>query len=120
MNPLSMARLFAYWDAPEPGANAIVILNLLGTLVLGALVGYERTFRSRAAGMRTLGLVCMGSAAFTVVCGYAHVWFGGQFPSASSESVTRVIQGIITGIGFLGAGVIVKEGAQISGLTTAA
>ena len=95
-------------------------LPIFGALMLGALVGYERTFRSRAAGMRTLGLVCMGSAAFTVVCGYAHLWFGGQFDTPPGESATRVIQGIITGIGFLGGGVIVKEGMQISGLTTAA
>jgi putative Mg2+ transporter-C (MgtC) family protein len=120
MNPLSLQRLIGYWADPELGASIIIILNLMGALVLGALVGYERTFRSRAAGMRTLGLVCMGSAAFTVVCGYSPLWFGGAFDSSPAESATRVIQGIITGIGFLGGGVIVKEGMQISGLTTAA
>ena len=120
MNPLTSTTLFGYWAAPELGANLIIVLNLLGALVLGALVGYERTFRSRAAGMRTLGLVCMGSAAFTVIGGYAPLWFGGTFVAPQAEAITRVIQGIVTGIGFLGAGVIVKEGAQISGLTTAA
>ncbi len=120
MNPLSLEHLAGYWADPELGASIIIILNLLGALVLGSLVGYERTYRSRAAGMRTLGLVCMGSAAFTVVCGYSPLWFGGQFPSETVEATTRVIQGILTGIGFLGAGVIMKDGAQISGLTTAA
>jgi putative Mg2+ transporter-C (MgtC) family protein len=121
MNPLSLQRLAEYWADPELGASILIIFNLVGALLLGALVGYERTFRSRAAGMRTLGLVCMGSAAFTIVCGYSPLWFGGLgATAATTESATRVIQGIITGIGFLGGGVIVKEGMQISGLTTAA
>lgn len=95
-------------------------MNLLGALILGCLVGYERSYRSRAAGMRTLGLVCMGSAALTVVCGYPYLWYGGHFATTQFDGTTRVIQGIVTGIGFLGAGVIVKDGARISGLTTAA
>src|SRR5438874_9212561 len=115
MNPLSLQRLAEYWADPELGASILIIFNLVGALVLGALVGYERAFRSRAAGMRTLGLVCMGSAAFTVMCGYAPQWFGGSYAAPQAEAVSRVIQGIITGIGFLGAGVIVKNGAQISG-----
>ena len=56
----------------------------------------------------------MGSAAFTVVCGYAHLWFGGQFDTPPGESATRVIQGIITGIGFLGGGVIYTREARRS------
>jgi len=120
MNPLSFDHFASYWGHAELGANVIVILNLLGALALGALVGYERTYRSRAAGMRTLGLVCMGSAALTVICGYAPLWHGGGFGTTPGADTTRVIQGLITGIGFLGAGVIMKEGAQISGLTTAA
>ncbi len=62
----------------------------------------------------------MGSAALTVLCGYPNLWFGAHFVASQGDSPTRVIQGILTGIGFLGAGVIVKEGSQISGLTTAA
>ncbi|MBI5717445.1 MAG: MgtC/SapB family protein [Burkholderiales bacterium] len=95
-------------------------MNLLGALVLGSLVGYERAYHGRAAGMRTYGLVCMASAGLTIVCGYPGMWFGGMHAAASLPDPTRVMQGIVTGIGFLGAGVIVKEGLNISGLTTAA
>ena len=120
MNPFSIDSLLRYWSYPEVGASIVVLMNLFGALILGSLVGYERTYRSRAAGMRTLGLVCMGSAALTVVCGYPYLWYGGHFSAAQVDGTTRVIQGIVTGIGFLGAGVIMKDGAQISGLTTAA
>lgn len=120
MNPLNLDNLAGYWSNPVLGSSIVVVLNLLGALVLGALVGYERTFRSRAAGVRTLGLVCMGSAAFTIVSGYAHEWWGGVGITVQAEAATRVIQGIVTGIGFLGAGVILKDGTHISGLTTAA
>jgi putative Mg2+ transporter-C (MgtC) family protein len=70
--------------------------------------------------MRTYGLVCMASAALTVIGGYPDHWFGGQMAAAVGTDPTRVIQGIVTGIGFLGAGVIMREGFNISGLTTAA
>jgi putative Mg2+ transporter-C (MgtC) family protein len=62
----------------------------------------------------------MASAAVTVIVGYPHYWFGGMLALTSTADPTRVIQGIVTGIGFLGAGVIMKEGQNISGLTTAA
>ena len=120
MNPFSIEALLRYWSEPEVGASVIILMNLLGALVLGSFVGYERSYRSRAAGMRTLGLVCMGSAALTVLCGYPYLWYGAHFATTTFDGTTRVIQGIVTGIGFLGAGVIVKEGSQISGLTTAA
>lgn len=117
----SFESLAAYWSAPEMAANVIVFLNLLGALLLGLLVGYERSYHGRAAGMRTYGLVCMASAALTVIAGYPGFWYGGQSLSfMSSADPTRIIQGVVTGIGFLGAGVIMKEGFTISGLTTAA
>jgi putative Mg2+ transporter-C (MgtC) family protein len=119
MNQLSLQSLAAYWSAPEVETNVIVFMNLLGALLLGLLVGYERTYHGRAAGMRTYGLVCMASAALTVVTGYPGYWFGGHGAVASVDP-TRVIQGVVTGIGFLGAGVIMREGFNISGLTTAA
>ena len=120
MNPFTSDALLRYWSVPEIGVSVIILMNLVGALILGSVVGYERSYRSRAACMRTLGLVCMGSAALTVVCGYPHLWYGGHVAASGFDGTTRVIQGIVTGIGFLGAGVIVKEGAQISGLTTAA
>lgn len=64
MDILSAKALAAYWPAPEVAANVVIFLNLLGALLLGLLVGYERSFHGRAAGMRTYGLVCMASAAF--------------------------------------------------------
>jgi putative Mg2+ transporter-C (MgtC) family protein len=113
--------LSAYWSHTELATNAVILLNLLGALALGLLVGYERSYHGRAAGMRTYGLVCMASAALTVIGGYPAHWFGGHVSQYLINSdPTRIVQGIVTGIGFLGAGVIMREGFNISGLTTAA
>lgn len=117
---LSQEALRAFWTGPILESNVLVFLTLTGALLLGLLVGYERFYHGRAAGMRTYGLVCMASAALTVISGYPHEWFGGQMVISMGADPTRVIQGIVTGIGFLGAGVIMKEGFNISGLTTAA
>lgn len=120
MNLISTEMLFSYWSTPQVEASIMILMNILGALFLGMIVGYERSFHGRAAGMRTYGLVCMASAAVTVIVGYPHYWFGGLLPLTSTTDPTRVIQGVVTGIGFLGAGVIMKEGLNISGLTTAA
>lgn len=114
--------LSAYWSAPMIEANFFILLHLAGALTLGLMVGYERAYHGRAAGMRTYGLVCMTSAALTVIGGYSHFWYGGSMTTTifNNGDLTRVIQGILTGIGFLCAGVIMKEGFTISGLTTAA
>lgn len=120
MTLLSFDSLASYWAMPIFEANIIIFFNLLGALLLGLVVGYERSYHGRAAGMRTYGLVCLASAALTVIVGYPEMWFGGHGQAASNPDVTRVIQGIVTGVGFLGAGVIIKEGFTISGLTTAA
>ena len=121
MQILTYEQIMAYWNAPMVNINIIVFLNLLGALLLGLLVGYERAYHGRAAGMRTYGLVCMASCALTVVAGYPSYWFGGGHTLVNSMiDPTRVIQGIVTGIGFLGAGIIMRDGMNISGLTTAA
>lgn len=120
MTALSFQSLAAYWSFQEVAANIVVFMNLLGALLLGLLVGYERAYHGRAAGMRTYGLVCMASAALTVISGYPGMWFGGHAEGYITSDPTRVIQGIVTGVGFLGAGVIMREGFNISGLTTAA
>jgi len=117
---LTLESLATYWSAAEVGVNIILFMNLLGALLLGLFVGYERTYHGRAAGMRTYGLVCMASAALTVIAGYPEFWYGGHATGVANSDPTRIIQGILTGIGFLGAGVIMKEGFNISGLTTAA
>lgn len=110
----------SYWTAKEIQAGTAVSLNLLLALFLGLIVGYERAYRGRAAGMRTYGLVCMASAAIVATSGYSSLWFGGQVAGLGPVDPTRIVQGIVTGIGFLGAGVIMKDGLSISGLTTAA
>lgn len=120
MDLIPHTTIAAYWSTSEISTNLIIFLNLLGALGLGLIVGYERSYHGRAAGMRTYGLVCMASAAITVIAGYPHSWYGGQLATSIGPDPTRVIQGIVTGVGFLGAGVIMREGFNISGLTTAA
>lgn len=118
---MTFAAFSAYWSGPMLEANFLILLHLVGALLLGLMVGYERSYHGRAAGMRTYGLVCMASAALTVIGGYAHYWYGGtNAASISNADLSRVVQGILTGIGFLCAGVIMKAGFNISGLTTAA
>jgi len=120
MSLIPQEMLAAYWSASAVTTNVIIFMNLLGALALGLIVGYERSYHGRAAGMRTYGLVCMASAAITVIAGYPAFWYGGQVSVIVGADPTRVIQGIVTGVGFLGAGVIMREGFNISGLTTAA
>ena len=89
--------------------------RMLAALVAGGLIGLERTYRGRAAGMRTYALVAFGSALLVAAAQYDLVSL-----THGDGDPTRVIQGIVTGIGFLGAGVIVKEGFSVHGLTSAA
>ena len=96
-------------------------LRLVAALVVGAMIGLERTYHSRPAGFRTYALVCMGSALLMVYA--ANAWDvapeGGRNGDALAAS-SRIAQGVMTGIGFLGAGVIFKDGLSINGLTSAA
>ena len=89
-------------------------------LVAGGLIGLERSYHGRDAGFRTHVLVCISSALLMLVTLYQTRWFpdGGAYKVASDP--TRMAQGIMTGIGFLGAGVIMKDGLSVKGLTTAA
>jgi putative Mg2+ transporter-C (MgtC) family protein len=114
-----LGDLHHYWSGAFLAANAFIGLNLVGALLLGMLVGYERSYNGRAAGMRTYGLVCMASTALTVFVGHASLWYGGTAAHLQADP-TRVVQGVVTGVGFLCAGVIMKDGLNISGLTTAA
>ena len=116
----SFDTLASFWSGPVLATNVLVLMHLVGSMLLGLLVGYERSYLGRAAGMRTYGLVCMAATALTVISGYSSAWFGGADIVASGTDATRVIQGIVSGIGFLCAGVIMREGFNISGLTTAA
>ena len=97
-----------------------ISLHLLSALGAGALVGIERSYHGRPAGFRTHALVCLASSLLMTITVYQFEWV----PAVARDSVrldpTRMAQGIMTGIGFLGAGVIMKEGVSIRGLTTAA
>jgi len=123
MELLASETLLRYWSAAQWQANVLMLMHLLGAMLLGLLLGYERAYHGRAAGMRTYALVCMASCAVTILVGYPLQWFGGPSGGATIPPFidpTRVIQGVVTGIGFLCAGVIMREGLNISGLTTAA
>jgi putative Mg2+ transporter-C (MgtC) family protein len=94
-------------------------IRIIAALAAGAVIGYERSYRGRPAGFRTHALVCMASSMLMLITVYEHHWV-----HAVAESIrldpTRMAQGIMTGIGFLGAGVIMQEGFSVRGLTTAA
>jgi putative Mg2+ transporter-C (MgtC) family protein len=97
-----------------------IIQHLIVALIAGGLIGYERSYSGRPAGFRTHTLVCMASALLMLITVYQDLWFHASTPDTVRLDPTRMAQGIMTGIGFLGAGVIVKEGATVRGLTTAA
>jgi len=109
-----------YWSARAVWANIIVIAHLAGAFGLGIIMGFERVYHGRAAGMRTYALVCTAACGLTIACAYPGIWFGGQGIGGAGLDPTRIIQGVMTGIGFLGAGVIMREGHTITGLSTAA
>ena len=96
-----------------------ICFRLVAALAAGGLIGLERSYRGRAAGFRTHALVCIGSSLLMMVTVYESQWFVHGGVRATIDP-TRMAQGIMTGIGFLGAGVIVKEGLTVRGLTTAA
>lgn len=99
--------------------NSVILQHLLAALVAGGLIGLERSYHGRPAGFRTHTLVCIASSALMLVTVYQQEWFPGTLTRVSVDP-TRMAQGIMTGIGFLGAGVIFKEGLTVRGLTTAA
>ncbi|HEY7536585.1 MAG TPA: MgtC/SapB family protein [Gaiellaceae bacterium] len=90
-----------------------LLLRLSVAAALGAAVGIERELRDREAGVRTHLLVSLGAALFTIVSAYGFEDFG------TSVDPTRIAAQIVTGIGFLGAGAIIREGISVRGLTTA-
>ena len=87
MASLHPSLLSSFWSAPMLEANLLIFLYLAGALALGLLLGYERAYHGRAAGMRTYGIVCMASTALTVFCGYPGFWWGGGHMPVSIDPV---------------------------------
>src|SRR3954471_11163931 len=98
----------------------VIVGRVLLALVLGGLIGMERTLHGRAAGFRTHALVCLASALLMMAAVYQGRWMSSYVIGTITIDPTRTAQGIMTGIGFLGAGGIFKEGLTVRGLTTAA
>lgn len=89
-----------------------VFLRLAAAVLAGSIIGFDREIRNKPAGLRTMALVALGSAVFIVTIASA----------ATADAASRVIQGVITGVGFLGAGSIIRgrDDTSVRGLTTAA
>jgi putative Mg2+ transporter-C (MgtC) family protein len=98
----------------------VIAVRVLAAVLIGASIGFERTFHGRPAGFRTHALVCLASSLLMLVTVYPTWWMAVTPTDAFRTDPTRMAQGIMTGIGFLGAGVIFKEGLTVRGLTTAA
>lgn len=95
-----------------------ILLRLTASVVVGGLIGLDRNLHGKPTGIRTLGLVCLGACVLTLATASLPDGHGHADPAAAS----RVIQGLVTGIGFLGSGVIIHENGsdRVRGLTTAA
>ena len=98
---------------PDRRRLAVILIRVLAAMLLGAIVGLQRERVGKPAGLRTHMLVCIGTAVVVLACSAAGM---------STDALSRVVQGIVTGIGFVGAGSILKLSQQreIKGLTTAA
>ena len=97
-----------------------ITLHLVIALAAGGIIGLERSYHGRPAGFRTHALVCLASSALMILTVYHGRWFEAASLERVAIDPTRMAQGIMTGIGFLGAGVIIREGLTVRGLTTAA
>jgi putative Mg2+ transporter-C (MgtC) family protein len=96
-----------------------MVPHLIEAIIAGGLIGLERTYTGRSAGFRTMALVAFTSALIINLCSFPSFWHGtGQTISLMDPS--RVVQGLLAGVGFIGGGVIIKDGANVRGLTTAA
>ncbi len=105
-----MATVSAWWTTFVASPYAHTLVSYATSFVLGTLIGLERQWRQRSAGLRTNVLVAVGAAAFSDL----------GLRLLGTEGATRIISYVISGIGFLGAGVILKDGTNIRGLNTAA
>jgi putative Mg2+ transporter-C (MgtC) family protein len=97
-----------------------IAIRLAAALAIGGLIGLERSYHSRPAGFRTHALVCLSTSLLMLVTVYETRWVPESSLGRITMDPTRLAQGIMTGIGFLGAGTIMKDGLSVRGLTTAA
>jgi putative Mg2+ transporter-C (MgtC) family protein len=97
--------------------NLELAIPLMLSLLCGGMIGAERAINGRAAGIRTYALVCFASSMLMAICAHPHLWAG--VAGTRGVDAGRLVQGIVTGMGFLGSGVIVRDGVNIKGLTTA-
>ena len=97
-----------------------IVLRVILAGVFGGAIGAEREIREREAGLRTHMLVSIGAALFTLVSGYGFSDFRFSNASGITYDPTRIAAQVVTGIGFLGAGAIIRQGLSVRGLTTAA
>ncbi len=88
------------------------VFSIILAVFLGALVGFEREISGKAAGLRTNILICLGAAVFTII--------SREMGTSQTGSSTRIAAQIVTGVGFLGAGAIIRDRVGVLGLTTAA
>ena len=96
-----------------------MVTRLLAAAGLASLIGLEREFRNRPAGLRTHMLVGLGAAAFLLV-GYEIMFATATGDPSAQVDPTRVVEGVVTGIGFLGAGCIIQSRGTVQGITTGA
>lgn len=109
------------WPELSLGGDFLrITLHLAGAVAAGGLIGLERSIHGRPAGFRTHALVALASSVLMVVPMYQVLWVPAFAQETFRTDPTRMAQGIMTGIGFLGAGVIIKDGYTVKGLTTAA
>ncbi len=99
-------------ESPSLSMELDIVIKVVLAAVLGGLVGLERQVEKRPAGLRTHMLICIGAAVFGLVAIY-------YFPK-DNASISRMWQNVLTGVGFLGAGAVIKEEHSVHGLTTAA
>lgn len=99
-----MNELISNWES-------IDALKILLSIIAGFTLGVEREFKDKSAGLKTITIICLGSTLFTIL--------SFKLGAGESEDATRIASYVVSGIGFLGAGVIFKDGFNVGGLTTA-
>ena len=99
------------WDTIDWNWDTIDVFKALLSLILGLLLGLERELKDKAAGLRTITIISLGSTLFTIM--------SYKLGIVTTGETTRIASYVVSGIGFLGAGVIFKDGISINGLTTA-